>query len=234
MLAGVGALLLIALLAGMVMGFPRWSLPYLGLALSALSFILVYQQAADLITPSMLSRLGIAPHNQSTALLLQALWAGMMWLSLFAITFLAICLLSLLRRFRPLLDRIRQDWTLASFILYSGTLFTLVLTFDHYRIQGTTTFTSTLCLATGAWLYLRSPRRWQRALALLTGLTLAMWTAIAGQWTTTLIQVWQPQAEARWIDAYRGIFEWGWMALAILAPAVLKLLPEAGKRSPPT
>jgi len=239
MLACVGALLLTAFLAGLVMGFPRWSLPYLGLALSGISFTLVFQQAADLLTPSLLSRLGIIPQDKSTALLLQAMWAGMMWLSLFALTFLVIGLLSLLRRFRPLIDRIRQDWTLASFILYSGTVFTLLLAFDRYGIQESTTVTGTLCLATGAWLYLRSPRRWQRALALLAGLTLAMWTAIASQWSDTLILDWgawlhgQPMISDRWTTAYQGIFEWGWMALAILAPALLKLFPQPGKRTLP-
>jgi hypothetical protein len=240
LLAFIGALLLAAFLAGLAMGFPRWSLPYLGLALSAVSFYLVFQQAADLVAPSILFRLGNIPQDKNTGLLLQALWAGMMWLSLFVLTFLAIGLLSLLRRFRPLLARIRQDWTLASFILYSGTLFTLLLTLDQRRIQEPATLASGLCLATGAWLYLRSPRRWQRALALLAGLTLAMWTAIASQWSANFIQdwgawlQWQPLASERWSGAYRGIFEWGWMVLALLAPALLKLFPEPGKQMPPT
>jgi hypothetical protein len=159
-----------------------------------------------------------------------------MWLSLFVCTFLVLGLLAVLHKFRPLLDRIRQDWTLASYILYSGTLFTLLLAFDQYRYEASSTITISLCLGTGAWFYLRSPYPWQRTLALLAGLTLAMWTAITGQWPAFFQDgqgwlQWQVYASEGWFEARRAVFLWGWMVVVILAPALLRWIPAYGKRA---
>ena len=231
------ALLFLAVLfAGVLRGFPRWSLPYLGLALSVASFLFLFQWAADLVAPSMLSRLTPAPHDESTWLLLQAFWAGLMWFSLFVLTFLVLGVLALLRRFRSLSWRIQQDWTIMSYILYAGAMFTLLLAFDQYRYKEPYAIASTLCLTTGAWLYLRSSKKWQRTLALLTGLTLAVSAAVAGQlpivpdqdWRLWL--AWHPPESERWFEARRTILEWGWMVLFILAPSWLRLFskPDGG------
>jgi hypothetical protein len=237
---GIAALLVAAFITGLYRGFPRWSLPYLGLALSAINFIFVFQRAADWIVPSMLSHTGLEVADESSLLVVQALWAGMMWLSLFAITFLALCLLALLRRFRPMIARIRQDWTLVSYILYCGALFTLGFAFGGHRSERLYTLASSLCLLTGAWLYLRSARSWQRTLALLAGLSLAMWAAIASQWPVELVQDWggwlqaQPLAQENWLATRQAILAWMWMVLTLLAPALLKLLPGTEPRAPST
>lgn len=209
---------------GLKSGFPRWSLPYLGLALSALSFVFVFQWASDRIAPSLLPIPTPLPQDESLTLLLQSVGAGMMWLSLFAMTFLFLGLLALVHRFHPLLARLRQDWTLVSYILYSGTLFTLGFTFDQYHAEQPYTLASSLCLVTGAWLYLRSRRPWQRTLALLAGITLAMGSSYASQWPAVLAQ--------DWYAARQTILAWGWMVLALLAPALIKLPKVAKDRSP--
>jgi len=228
----VAGLLAAGFVTGLRYGFPRWSLPYLGLALSVLSFVFVFQWASDRIAPSQLFSLPGLPQDESITLLVQSLWAGLMWLSLFAITFLVLGLLALLRRFNPLLARLRQDWTLVSYILYSGTLFTLGLTFDQYRNEGPFTLSSSLCLVTGAWLYLRSARPWQRTLALVTGITLAMGSAYASQWPAHLVQDWGGWLGAGWHEARQVFLAWGWMVLVLLAPALIKLPQGAQDRSP--
>ncbi len=174
---------------------------------------------------------------QSTRLLLHAFWAGLMWFSLFGFTFIVLGVLSLARRFRLLLLNIWQDWTLASYILYSGAIFTLVITFDQYRYEKTYALASTLCLATGAWLYLRSARQWQRTLALLAGMTLAMGAIAASQWPAANLADWRqifsrvPSGGERSFEAHRVLLDWVWMMLFLLAPVVLKFIPAPGKRT---
>jgi hypothetical protein len=232
----LAAIASILFLIGVLRGFPRWSLPSLGLVISAATFLFVYQWVADLFTPSLISSFGPVPGSENTRILLQAFWAGLMWLSLFALTFLVLGLLAIFRRFRPLFWRIRQDWTLASYILYSGVIFILVLTFDQYRYERPYAIASTLCLATGAWLYLHSPKPWQRSLSLLAGFTLAMWAAAFSQWSITSIEDWKSWlywgalesnhfVEIRWT-----ILQWAWMLVFLLAPIWLRILPMPGRR----
>jgi hypothetical protein len=233
----LAAIASILFLIGLLRGFPRWSLPSLGLAISAATFLFIFQWVADLVSPFMMSRFGPVPENENSQLLLQAFWAGLMWLSLFALTFIVLGILAIFRRFRPFLCRVRQDWTLASYILYSGVILILVLTFDQYRFERPYAVASSLCLATGAWLYLRSPHPWQRSLSLLAGLTLAMWAAASGQWSIASIQDWKiwlywstldrdHLMEIRWT-----ILEWGWMLVFLLAPIWLRLLPKPGSQT---
>jgi len=225
------------LLTGLVRGFQRWSLPALGLGLSAFSFMYLFQWAADLVTPGMLANLGILPHDESTRLILHGFWAGLMWLSLFALTFLALGLLALVRKFRILIVRIRQDWTIASYILYSGAIFTLLLTFNQYRYEKSYAVASSLCLATGAWFYLRSRRWWQRTLSLLTGLTLATGSIAASQWPADSlaswrqILIWFPSGGERLFEIHRVLLDWGWMVLFLLAPIMIRLIPGRGKQT---
>jgi hypothetical protein len=234
-LAGI---LTILFFLGVQRGFPRWSLPYFGLALSAASFLFIFQWAADLAAPSVISRLIAAPHNESTHLLLQVFWAGLMWLSLFLLVFLVFGVLALFRRFRSLLRRIRQDWTLVSYILYGGAMFMLALAFSQYRYEKPYAMASTFCLMTGAWLYLRSSQRWKRTLSLLVGLTLAMWTAALGLWSGGTWQNWNnwqswgSLENERWFEGFRTILAWGWMVIAISAPALLRFLPRRDPHKP--
>ena len=219
-----------ALLAGLSRGLPRWSLPYLGIALSSISFFIIFDWQADILSPIAMEKIGLYTHDSSVQLLFQALWAGMMWLELFMLTFLTLGLLALLRRFRPFLLRLRQDWTLVSYILYSGALTLLTLSFVQHQSIKLFAAGSILCLAAGAWLYLYCPRAWQRTLTLVTGLTLSMIMAAAGNWPVSPINLWPvwqswPAAGSPfWSKAQAMLIEWIWMAVILLAPALLKLV----------
>lgn len=232
-------LLLGALLAGAARGFPRWSLPYLGMALSALSFFFLFGWEADLLAPHAAYRFGLVARDSSSRLLLRSAWAGLMWLELFAVTAAALGLLALVRRFRPLLQRIRQDWTLVSYMLYSGMVVLLTLSFAQHQSERLLGAGSVLCLAAGSFLYLYSPRPWQRTVALLGGLTLAIVAAAAGQWPVEPVRVWPvwenwPRLDGeRWVEARGLVLAWAWMSALLLAPGLMKRLvknrrPQAG------
>lgn len=231
-----GGIITGALLAGLSRGLPRWSLPYLGIALSSVSFFFIFDWQADILSPMAMEKIGLYAQDSSMQLLFQALWAGMMWLELFLLTFLTVGLLALLRRFRPFLQRLRQDWTLASYILYSGALTLLTLSFTQHQSIKLFAAGSILCLAAGAWLYLYSPRAWQRTLTLVTGLTLSMIMAVAGNWPVAPMHLWPawqswPAADSPfWSRAQVMLIEWAWMAIILLAPALLKFIRPTGER----
>jgi hypothetical protein len=231
----IGTVFLAVFFAGLLRGFPRWSLPYLGLALSLLSFVFVFQWIADLIAPLALSRFGLVARDETMQLLLQAFWAGLLWLSLLTLTALALGCLALLRRFRLLLGCIRQDWTLASYILYYGTTLTLFLAYDQHHSKPQFALASVLCLACGAWFYLRGDHPWQRILALTSGLSLAMLATLAARWPilsngdwTHWSSVHLANADA-WPAGGWTIFDWGWALLLLLAPALLRTIGKGGK-----
>jgi hypothetical protein len=231
----IAALVLSLLVIGIARGFPRWSLPYLGLALSTACIVVIFQLEADRLYDAALSRFGIVPLDRSSRLVLQALWAGLMWLGLFVSSYLALGLLALLKRFHNLLFRLRQDWTLVSYIFYSGALAAFTLSFTQRHHEKLFAVTSILCMAAGAWLYLRSPRPWQRSFALLSGITLAVLASAAGQWPLIPVHAWLDQANWPGLEGdspfgiSSTILEWSWMAAAILAPALLQRIPRPGK-----
>ena len=223
---------------GLIKGFPRWSLPYLGLALSAISFLFLFNKVADYIAPYVFHSLGFNTWNVSVRLLMQAFWAGLMWLSLFVLVFLAIVILSVWQRFRQLYWRVRRDWTQVSFILYSGAMLVLVLMFENYRYEEPYIVASMLCLAAGAWFYMRSPHNWQRILVLIAGVTLAMCISAAGKWLILPRQDWNiyfygyPPESERWFEAERTLLELGVLLVVLVAPGILSIFPPRGEPAP--
>jgi hypothetical protein len=226
---------IITFAVGMYQRFPRWSLPYLGQVVSITGYLFLFQWVADLLSPEIISRLGPAIINESAYPLIQAFSAGFLWLSLFGLTLLILGLLALLPWFRPLYWRIRQDWSLISFILYGEAIVALILLFDGYRYEEPYIIASLMLLGAGAWLYLRSPTLWQRILALCFGLTLAIWVPAVVKWlvasdlTWSLRPHWRSFQITNWIDAGHTILDWGWMVLVLLAPALLGFFPPGEK-----
>ena len=170
---------------GMLRGVPLWSLPYLGLILVVAGYLYLFQWIASLVSPALISNFTPGPWDRSTYLLLKVISNGMLWLMLFCLTLLVVALLALLNRFQPLFSRTRQDWTMLSYILYGESVFALLFLFENHRFERSFIIASLLCLGVGLWFYLRSPARWKRLLALLGGLSLAMWVAVFGASVST-------------------------------------------------
>jgi hypothetical protein len=186
--AGISAVLLflvVMIAAGMLRGVPLWSLPYLGLILVVAGYLYLFQWIASLVSPALISNFTPGQWDRSTYLLLKVISNGMLWLMLFCLTLLVVALLALLNRFQPLFSRTRQDWTMLSYILYGESVFALLFLFENHRFDRSFIIASLLCLGVGLWFYLRSPARWKRLLALLGGLSLAMWIAVFGTSVST-------------------------------------------------
>lgn len=222
------------LVAGFIKGFPRWSLPYLGLVLSTAGFFLFVESGADQVAPLALTRLGIVVQDESTYLLLETAWSGFIWLSLFCMVGLGLGALLLVKRCRDLLQRVRQDWTLASYILYSGIVAVLGMSFARHLSPDLYAIASILCLGVGAWLFLTSPQAWQRVLALFGGLTLAVSAAAAGQWPLHPLLGWESALRVEAAGSSDNLLvtlEWVWMSVVIMAPVLLRYLPGRSKQS---
>ena len=186
--AGISAVLLflaVMLAAGMLRGVPLLSLPYLGIILVVAGYLYLFQWVASLVSPALISNFSPGPWDRSTYLLLKVISNGMLWLMLFCLTLLVVALLALLNRFQPLFSRTRQDWTMLSYILYGESVFALLFLFENHRFERSFMSASLLCLGIGVWIYLRSAARWKRLLALLGGLSLAMWITVFGATVST-------------------------------------------------
>ena len=226
------ALLLVGSLVGMIKRFPRWSLPYYGLVLSAIVFLFLFQGEAQRMSALLSSRFAFHPIDELSQLFLVIFWDGMVWLSLLALIAISILLLSRVPKFVPHIQRMLDDWTRLSYLLYGCSMLALVLTFDAYNYDTHIALAAMFCLAAGAWFYLRSDRQQSRFLALFGGLTLAMLIALTGKWMLDPQLDWAalfriaPAGSGHWFDPGKGLVGWVWMVVVIALPWLLRLLPR--------
>lgn len=90
-----------------------------------------------------------------------------------------------------------------------------------------------LLLAAGGWYYLRCSDFWRRLLALLTGLTLATTVAATGKVVLYLGPEWSYPRHSTWqVEAMSTVILWAWLAVVLVAPALLHLVSHPDGRSP--
>jgi len=222
-----------ALILAVIRGLPRWSLPYVGLVLTIMVFYslgialwgLFFYPAWMLIFGPM----------DSWSLPLRLLYSGMMLaFTWFLVLLIALILINLLRhwlKIHILWQRIREDWTHLSFLVYGGLIFYIWLTFDEYQHEDPWIFAAFICLTTGAWFYLRAKGQKRRILALVGGVSAAMWIVAIGKWNLVPMQYWPVNLESEGLyEPLAAISSWIVTSLALIAPASLNLLPPSSKR----
>lgn len=225
-----------------IRGLPRWSPPYLGVLIAWLLLLGPFW---------LLNRLGewvfshvwplLGPMS-TWSMLNRVLWQGYQNAIKWSLVLLcAMILITLLRIFpdtRSVWRRVRVDWTQLSFLVYGGIVLNILLIFDEYRQDELWQFASWLSLGIGCWAYLHSQEKYQRILILLCGATLAMWIVAVGKWILVPIQDWGPYFKSyppeteRWFEFFRTMAEWICIVAALLAPALLDLLPRTPKPIP--
>ena len=223
---GIAIILLVVLgilcLIGLAKGMPRWSLPYLGFALTILS-VSGFSALLDFRPLHLYDRL--SPLGDS-------MFEGGWWFGLLV----AMILLVTVTRTLPAFQRFRNDWTLLCFIPYGGVPFALILTFDEYTGDEPFMFFAFLVLASGTWLYLHNKHEWKRFGALFGAMTLAMFIAAAGKAILLPTQDWLFFVDpASWkTEAMYTIRTWLWLALIMLSSLVVKRLPSVESPLPST
>ena len=220
-----------------IRGLPRWSPPYLGFLIVSLLLLGPFwplQQLWEWAYPHIYRALG---QTSTWSMLKRVLYQGgqnaILWSFVLLIAVILITLLRLLPYTRSLWWRVREDWTQLSFLVYGGIVLNILLIFNEYRQDELWSLASWIFLAIGCLLYLHSQEKYQRILILLCGATLAMWIVAVGKWVLVPIQVWGPYFEShppeteRWFEFYRTMAEWICIVIALLAPALLTLLPTS-------
>ncbi len=233
----IGLLVFVAvvLVLGLLKGIPRWSVPFLGIAVTALVLLELSWRIWGLFYRRVESAIGYYTNTLQVHVLYSTLRVGFFWFASFVAILILVMLLAIWPRTRRLAHSIHQDWTLFSFMLYSGVVFALVLVFEEYRYDEPWNIACWASLAVGAWAYLRSGSPGKRILVLFVGVTLAYWIAAVGKWYLVPLQSWETWF--RWVDRetyrrfefWRTLAEWGWVILFMLTPSLLTLLPRAAE-----
>ena len=227
---GIGLTLVLAGLLGSLFvtgirkGMQRWVLPYVGVVLSLFS---VYVFSELIFGLSL-----VLVDHRDPWFLRQVAYQGKLWIGLFVATLFIVLVAWIFPRWRPFYWRIRRDWTLLSFALYGASLFALLFTFDDYPNEEPYVMAGMVILAMGGWFYLRSRRLWQRALALFTGLTLAMAVAATGKAVIYSIPGWSSGMFTWQSEAMSTGIMWGWLVMMVFAPILLNLLPRPSRHIP--
>lgn len=214
--------LCILMLVGLFKGMPRWSLPTLGLFLAALNYLL-----HGLVDPNF------NPVASGPFIVRQIFGAGFPLVGILLLTLLLILAAAAIKPWRPLFQRMRQDWTLLPFALYGIMPFVMFLSFDEYQGDAPYQIGMGLILLAGLWLYLLYTRPWARMLALGAGITLAMAVEVIGKWMLVPSQQWptwfqwHTTQEAIEIEVVSTACTWLWTMAIVLLPALLGLLPDS-------
>jgi len=127
------------------------------------------------------------------------------------------------RPLRQLVMGIWHDWTRLSFGLYGVMPMAVWIVFDEVSWNPAPyLFVSTVALGAGALAYVRSAKTSQRALALLTGMTLSWAVATVGQPWVTVPGLWYAYGQG-------VVIAWGFLTAVMFAPALLDLLRRSAK-----
>jgi hypothetical protein len=217
-----------------IKGLPRWSLSYLGFVLMVGIIFSRYDRFWGWIYPYFTQSFG---QRSIWSLPIRIIYVGTFaFIMMFSILLIALILVNLLRLLpytRGVWQRIRADWTQLSFLLYGGLVFGILIVFEEYQHEYIWQLLAWICLALGAWLYLRAKNQKQRILALLGGATAAMWFVALAKWMLIPLQEWPtgypvaPSEATRWVETGSAMINWVFILIMLIAPALLNLLPQA-------
>lgn len=208
-------------LLGSAKGLPRWFLPYLGM-LFAIASLLLLSILVDL-------RVDVWWHR-SSGFGNDFNFGNFLWIGLILLVLLLLAISRLVPRFRPFYQRLRDNWTLLSFLLYGTIPMFLLLIFDEYVNEEPFFALSLLMLALGGWFYLRNNEPLKRFVSLQIGLALSMFTAVAGK--AVLIVGSQSQVFDFILkdELLFTLATWLWLAAIMSLPRLLNLLPRPANR----
>jgi len=210
---------------------PRWSLPYLGFVLMVGVIIGGPDRIFNWLYPLFIQAFGAMP---VWPIFIRIIYTGIfgvtMMLALLVGALVLVNLLRLLPFTRKVWQHIREDWTQLSFLIYGSLVFSPILLFEEIRYAEISKFIAWLCLALGAWLYLRFNKTKQRILALIGGAAGAMWSVAISYWILIPLQDWQRRSlasmqELKWNEVGSVLLFSVITFATLLAPALLKFLP---------
>ena len=206
------------------MGAPRWFLPYLGFEFSLINLF-----THTLVFPPSWSGF---PFLQNASRFVRGfVYQGTVWIGVIVFVILTVFFAALIPKFHPFYRRLKDDWTLLAFVIYGAVPLAILLTFDDYQGEGLYVLIANLILAIGGWFYLRTRNPWKRYMILFIGLTLSMAVAATGK-AIIYKYFWVGIRHFTWQSETMGTVTLGiWLALFMLTPLALNLLPQAKSHS---
>jgi hypothetical protein len=214
--------ILILLVLGFSKGFPRWFLPYLGFIFSIVN-IFAFNAILD---PKWR---GFSFLSHAPQFIQNFIMQGLLLMGIIILTFLLILFALLIPKFRPFYRRVRNDWTLLSFIIYGTAPFAILLTFDDYEKHGDRYLVgSLLILAIGGLFYLRSKGSWKKFLFLYIGVALSLAVAAVGRAILCKNGLFDEYLlSCTWQDEMMDTMTmWLWLAIFMLLSSASNLLPR--------
>ena len=211
-------ILLVMFFVALTRVLPRWILPLMGFVFAFANLLITF----EVIDPKW-PGFSFPPFvSQFVGDFVQA---GTFWVGIIILVLLSVVFSSVIPAFRPFYHRLRNDWTLLAFILYGIAPFAILITFDDYQYAGPYVFVSFLILALGGWLYLYNEGSLKKFMILFTGLTLAMAVTVIGAAVLVEESLYAPFAT--WQTAMaETITTWMWLAIFMLLPPLINLLPQ--------
>jgi hypothetical protein len=205
------------ILIGFAKRFPRWFMPYIGLPMPVVCLLLFN---------SLIERWQGVWWYRLPWFLREFMQQGLLWVGLFLLVILLLVSTRLIPKSYPFHQRLREDWTLLAFIIYGTMPLALVFVLNEYKNEEPYLFLALLILAAGAWLYLRSDEPWNRFFCLQGAMWLSMLIAAIGK--AVLVESSFPGVvDDSWqIEFMSTIVTWMWLAMIMLIPPALNLLPR--------
>jgi hypothetical protein len=199
---------------GWIKSFPRWSYAYI-------LFAIVMSLYMKGVTTPGLELFGVQLFGRQ-------LWGLRAWIPFY----LAVVIgLIVTRSFEPLFalfSNIREDWTLASFSLFSCLPWFIWVCFDEIERSFSFPFMVVISLIflITAWFYMRSAQQVQRALILLLSavLTWALATAANAIYWNGRIEYWIPTPDHWYLTVFRMTLTLGPILVIIFLPALIGIL----------
>ena len=224
---GMGILLVVIMgilcLIGLAKGLPRWSLPYLGFLISLFS-VLQFEVWFDLRRSIPFDAL-----YARSWFLRQLIDQGMFWVGMSVVMLILVLMIG----FVPFLRRFKEDWTLLSLVAYGASPFALLFAFDEYVNEEPFKLFAFLLLAAGLWIYLHTngPRR--QFWVLFGGLTASLFfVAVSKAFLSSPLWPYEYYYYEGYSSSWQNemmntVILWMWIALGMLIPLLLKLLPQS-------
>jgi hypothetical protein len=226
---------LVIIILGVKYGFPRWSLPYLGVSITTIVMLQIVPPLWEMFYSDVQNLVHYSDKTLAARIQYSALLNGFFWLMPFVALILSILLLRVWPRTQALAQRIHHDWTLFSFMIYAGVAFHLELIFEEYIFDEAWKIACQVCLALGAWIYFKNADRRRRFAALMAGATFTYWIAAIGKWIVLPLQSWGAFygfETNRRVELGSTLASWGWVMFFMLIPALMTLFPRFNKADP--
>ena len=220
LLVGLLAVLLyLVIIAGFAKGLPRWSIPSAGLLLCIAGYRFFTAWIDD--APPQFHLSSVSEEVIFTLGMGLLFYGHMLILSA-----LLVLVAAWVKPLRSFYERVRWDWSLLSFLLYSCAMVALLLGFGRYQGAEPYQFAGLLILAVGVWVYLRLSGPGARLGALLVAVALTMGLVGMGKYLLYPQQAWiVHNSFPRWWEALVPLIDGAALLLVIAAPAVLKFFP---------